>query len=428
MADHLILKGGTWHVRLDIPLDVRTHPDFFFKKVLTKSLRTGNRNVAKTASLSILADWKRKIQAARDGQDSPIWKVEAEELRQKVFAAIAKAPSDDLSQPHEIRDVGIIQIALKHGLSEPLRNQLKDIVKGNTNHVTAINEKLITEFQKHQSDFHVIEKTAATQASFVRRYAKFMDENTLQITHESFESFLQSLKLSKQSKQTAIFACRAFWKFLTIKDRRLKDKDNPFADHKIPSMRKEQTKTSYTAFTKEEVEQIFAESMKSGDQMLANTIMIGAYTGCRIEEICQLHKSRVTETSFTVIDAKTRAGNRTIAIPSKLEKLFSELCKATPDGFLIASSGNNKYGKRSDPLSKRFGRLKKKMGFGNEKVFHSIRKTTATMLERSGIPPLTIMSILGHARGTITFDIYAKGPTVEQMKTALDCIEFDFSE
>lgn len=426
MADHLILKGGTWHVRLDVPSDVRIHPDFFMKKVLTKSLATGNRQAAKIASLSILANWKSKIQAARTGQLSPMWKMEAEDLRRKVYEEIARAPSDDIAGPHEVRDVGIVKIILKHGLSEPNIKQLKEIVKGEARQTTSINEILIKEFQLYQSDYNVIEKTAHTQASFVRRYANFLTTQSLQIDHDSFETFLAQLQLSRQSKQTAIFACRAFWKFLIIKDRRLKDIANPFADHRIISMRKEQTKASYSAFTKEEVEAIHAAALSSGDEILAQTIMIGAYTGCRIEEICQIHTSRITDTSFTIIDAKTAAGNRILAIPTKLMPMFEKLASETRDGYLIKSSANNKYGKRSDSISKRFGRLKKKMDFDTSKVFHSIRKTAATMLEREGVAPLTIMSMLGHARGTITFDVYAKGPTVEQMRTALDRIKFNF--
>lgn len=427
MADHLILKGGTWHVRLDVPVDVRTHQDFFFKKVLTKSLKTGNRQLAKTASLSILSDWKKKIDAARNSHESPIWKIEAEELRRQVIESIARAPSNDMSEPHELRDVGIVKIIIKYGLSEEKILQLKEIVRGvEQKNLPGISDKLITDFQKHQSDFNVIEKTAATHASFVRRYSKFMEENSLQINHDSFEMFLAQLKLSRQSKQTAIFACRAFWKFLITKDKRLKDKDNPFDNHQINFTRKVKMKNSYVPFSKEEIERLYSECMQSGDKVLADTIMIGAYTGCRIEEICQIHKSRITGTSFTIVDAKTEAGNRTLPIPTKLEVLFEELSSSTNDGFLIKSSGGNKYGKRSDSISKRFGRLKKSLGFGSDKVFHSIRKTTATLLEREGVLPLTIMSILGHARGTVTFDVYSKGPSIEQMKGALDTIQFNF--
>lgn len=426
MADHLILKGGTWHVRLDVPVDVRTHPDFFFKKVLTKSLKTGNRQLAKTASLSILASWKKQIQAARDGQNSPAWIIEAEALKQRIFELIARAPSDDVSEAHEARDVGIVKIILDHGLSEPNIKRLKDIVLGKSQKTAIINNKLIDEFQKYQSDYYVIEKTAATQASFVRRFSEFMTANSLPLEHESFEIFLSQLNLSKQSKQTAIFSCRAFWKFLATKDKHIKSLDNPFDNHKIQSKRKEPGKASYVPFTKEEIEQLYTASISSGDKVLADTIKIGAYTGCRIEEICQIHTSRITNKSFTIVDAKTVAGNRTLPIPTKLEKLFIELSSKTRDGYLIESSGGNKYGKRSDPISKRFGRLKNKLNFGSDKVFHSIRKTTATMLEREKVSPLTIMSILGHARGTVTFDVYSKGPSIDQMKKALDRISFGF--
>ena len=38
----------------------------------------------------------------------------------------------------------------------------------------------------------------------------------------------------------------------------------------------------------------------------------------------------------------------------------------------------NKYGERSNAIGKRFGRLKTKLGYGEDYVFHSFRKGFAT--------------------------------------------------
>ena len=50
---------------------------------------------------------------------------------------------------------------------------------------------------------------------------------------------------------------------------------------------------------------------------------------------------------------------------------------------LFLSTNTNQHGERSAAVGKRFGRLKAEMGFGPEHVFHSIRKTAATMLTPS---------------------------------------------
>jgi hypothetical protein len=76
MADNLILKGSTWHVRLEIPADVRQA--FGNRRKLTKSLKTGNKAEAHTRKLPVLAEWKAVISKARNG-------ISAEELENELY-------------------------------------------------------------------------------------------------------------------------------------------------------------------------------------------------------------------------------------------------------------------------------------------------------------------------------------------------------
>ena len=57
------------------------------------------------------------------------------------------------------------------------------------------------------------------------------------------------------------------------------------------------------------------------------------------------------------------------------------------------------------PIGKRVGRLKKRLGFGATKVFHSIRKTVITQLEQAGVPESVTADIVGHEKKTI--DLWA---------------------
>lgn len=66
MADNLILKGSTWHVRLELPEDVR--PSFGNRRKLTKSLKTGNKNEAQIRKLQYISVWKEQIEFARNGR------------------------------------------------------------------------------------------------------------------------------------------------------------------------------------------------------------------------------------------------------------------------------------------------------------------------------------------------------------------------
>ncbi len=66
MTDFLVLKSCTYHVRLDVPEDAREA--FSGRKVLTKSLKTGNRSDAHILKLRWLQQWKTEIEKARRGE------------------------------------------------------------------------------------------------------------------------------------------------------------------------------------------------------------------------------------------------------------------------------------------------------------------------------------------------------------------------
>ena len=53
-------------------------------------------------------------------------------------------------------------------------------------------------------------------------------------------------------------------------------------------------------------------------------------------------------------------------------------------------------------MCKRFG-LKKRLGFGSTKVFHSIRKTVITQLEQAGVPESVTADIVGYEKKTMIF-------------------------
>lgn len=74
---------------------------------------------------------------------------------------------------------------------------------------------------------------------------------------------------------------------------------------------------------------------------------------------------------------------RKVPIHSALVLVVKRLKKASTNEYLL-SDLSLKYGDRSNAIGKRFGRLKRVLGFPNGKVFHSIRKTEVTLLENAG--------------------------------------------
>ena len=186
----------------------------------------------------------------------------------------------------------------------------------------------------------------------------------------------------------------------------------------------------------------------SGDQDLADLIQLGMYTGARIEEICSLSVADVRDGKINIRQAKTAAGVRTIPIHSKLAPLVERLThepspasaaqqaatettallreQATDDGstFLLKSLKPNKYGDRSAAIGKRFGRLKKNLGFGELHVFHSLRKTVVTLLENAGVTENLTADIVGHKKPRMTYGLYSGGNSIHVMRDALEKLSY----
>jgi integrase len=123
--------------------------------------------------------------------------------------------------------------------------------------------------------------------------------------------------------------------------------------------------------------------------------------------------------SFDITDSKTAAGIRVVPVHPALSDLVTRLAAEAEDGYLVPSKSRNKYGIRSDALSKAFGRLKKSMSFGPLHVFHSIRASVVTHLVRADVADRLIKELVGHETGTVTFDVYSQGASAAQKLSAI---------
>ena len=63
------------------------------------------------------------------------------------------------------------------------------------------------------------------------------------------------------------------------------------------------------------------------------------------------------------------------------------------------------------------------MGYGKQHVFHSIRKTAATVFEQAAVPKGVTADIVGHEKQTMTYGLYSGGTSVKQRQEAI--VEFE---
>jgi len=297
----------------------------------------------------------------------------------------------------------------------------------------------IEAFRKYQTETKgIILKTVDTQVSRIEKIRDWLESNKKELSYETISEYLESLtELTGKTKKQYIYAGQSFWKYAIKHDSFFKENYKgvtpPFEDHEYASEKSKGGKKrdgNWKAFSIDQLERIYSAAVSNKLTKIVDAITIAAYTGFRIEEVYKIKKSSIVNEegieSFSIEDAKTEAGVRIVPIHPNLKAKVQALLAESKDGYLLPSTGGNKYGIRSDAMSKAFGRLKTELGFERLHVFHSIRKTMITQLQRADIPGVLIAEIVGHETGTITYDVYAAGHSAKQKLNAISKLQYDF--
>ncbi|MQX54667.1 site-specific integrase [Alcanivorax sediminis] len=475
-SDNLILRGGSWYVRLSVPADVRP---VLNRREYTASLKTGSKQEAQRLKLPFLSAWRDAIAEARgltpdlgesqrEGAYLASQAIETylnESVRLSALGKTKEANEASFELVKELDSFGldyeaVLPLVQKYqGKAMDIANwvqfqkELTELLQGEV--VTAINPvnqkevgqilkdpshyrakspitiTRLDSFEEYQRKRGIVGKTVDMQLSRLKKLKVWLEENHRDLSHESIEAYLDTLDCANKTKKQHLFAGNSFWKWAIKKDKTFKqhhqEQANPFENHdfeEIRGVRKKERK----AFTVADIQKLHQSAQAlPRRQALADLIALGAYTGARIEELCQLKVSDLINDDgvdcLYIRDGKTSNAERIVPVHRVLKPLIKRLTKEADGDFLLPASGKNKYGKRSDSLSKQFGRLKKSLGYGEEHVFHSLRKSFITLLQNNDIPGLTIASIVGHETGTITFDVYSAGPNAKQKLKAISTLK-----
>lgn len=490
MADNLIQKKGesTWYVRLAVPRDVRQAMGG--KTVLIQSLKTGLRSEAMDRRLPVLAGWKAQFQAARDKRANrgDAWKEQLAEHAQDFAQIIRQRKMDlalgeatplpdidqaDLQELHrfvfsdtesgrrrraEADAVYAMQgmdgeiasydfahkllletlgelIAYTNEFTEGEAEEMQGILTDPTAYKvkSPITKQRITAFRQYREARNVAAKTIDQQQSKLEKLSAYLTKESRPLDFDSVSAWLDSLKLASKTLAQYLLAGNVFWKWAMKHDTRwreeFKDRANPFENHELPQARgKARADAQRKDFALADISMLQGAALADGHTALSDLILLGAYTGARIEELCQLKVEHVIKPdgvlSLDIVDSKTAAGIRQVPVHPALFPVVERLINDSTDGYLVPSDCKNKYGIRSDALSKAFGRLKTAQGFGAQHVFHSIRKTVITQLVRAGVQGTLIAELVGHETGTVTFDVYSQGASSAQKLEAISKLSF----
>lgn len=485
MADNLIQKRGesTWYCRLAVPADVRAAMGG--KTVLIRSLQTGLRSEAMERRLVVLAEWKAQIAQARGkraargntwkdpvvnvahGFAQATRKLKTDVALGETDEPLAFAPEDvealyrglfDDSPEGKQRREKADRVYAMTGMDGEVANidfatemaqQLMAKVFGVTQGLSPIEEtealqilaapdahkpkspittarlKAFREFRESRGG---AAKHVDQQVGRMERLSKFLKEESLPLEFDSVDAWIKSLDRAPATLSQHLMSGTAFWKWAIRYDAawrvEYKDKADPFKGHELPKGGGRETAgEKREIYTVAELERLHNAALDAGNTSLADLILLGAYTGSRIEQLCALKTEHIIEEegvlSFNFLKGKNKAARRVVPVHPALKPIVKRLIEDSVEGFLIPTSTENRYQKRSHALSKAFGLLKTKQGFGPLHVFHSMRNTVITALLRADVPDFIVQEIVGHMNGSETHDTYSKGASPKQKLTAI---------
>lgn len=329
-----------------------------------------------------------------------------------------------------VKSIGAQITAHKYGLTPPEVAEANEIILEPTTYkpkspITPSRLKAFREFRESRGgkDKHVDQ-----QVSKMTVLSGFLKKESLPLNFDTVDLWLKSLNLAPATLSQYLMAGTAFWKWAIKYDEgwreEYKDKVNPFTGHDLPQGGGSETAgQDREMYTPDDAVKLHQAALQKKDQPLADLILLGWYTGGRIEELCKLTKDSVITVDgiqcFDFPKSKSKASKRVVPIHPSLLPTINRLIKDSADNFLIPVSSSGPYDKRSHAISKAFGRLRDKAGFSKLHVFHSFRHTAVTELIRADVPDALAKELIGHETGSVTHDVYSKGASTEQKLAAI---------
>jgi integrase len=420
-SSHLELRYQTYYAVLFVPKDVR---HVIGKVKFYQSTQTSNLKIARQRATALVLGWQSKIDAARHQAEDPII-ASALELREQLTRQSVRHLVKDVINEEESR--------IREEVGDITADAFKEIATRKQDPLSS----LVPSWKKYQVQRGLKQKTIDQMNGDVELMTSWFPTVT-SLRQDYVEAWIKQVSaknsLSPSTSNRILGSCRNFFKYLQDQKVAPKTMTDPFiapTEFKISNKKNSRAinkSTPWLPLKPSDVIAIHSAAIEGDDQQLADLILIGAYTGARIEELSSLKCSEINldENSILIVDAKTEAGNRLVPIHPKIKTKMKKMIDASTDGYLFTGLTENKYGDKSNAIGKRFGRLKTKLGYTKSHVFHSIRKTFTTMLEENGISENMAADIVGHEKPRITYGLYSGGASLAAKRKAILKISYNF--
>jgi integrase len=413
MSDYLEKRRQLYYAVLTVPKALQ---DELGLLRFVKSTGEGDRRKAKDIASGYVLGWKLQIEEARGNSTTSLsramqWRAELAQAKDDRQRDIIRSLISD-----EAHDMYV-----KAGGSELPQAKAIEYSQISTG-VKSLSEDYFEQWKAQLTVTHrTIDQYSKDLRQFIVQFPSIED-----VTKKDVSLWMDGLSakgVTKNTQRRILKACRNYWKYIdrySIKGM----VEAPF--HKVILADKGKKKPPREAFEPHEIVELWTMARDNKAYTLADLIALGAYTGARIEELCSLMVKDVGDDVFNIIDSKTSAGVRAVPIHSHILPVIKRLKDTAANGYLLPDVTAGKYKERSGTMSSRFGKLKRKAGYGQSKVFHSLRHTFITALANANVLEYHIADIVGHEKKGVTGKVYSKATHIDAKRVDIEKVGYPF--
>jgi integrase len=433
MPKNLEKKGDTYHAILVVPKDVR---GILGRSKFKRSTKHKTLKNAQITAAPWVAEWWAQINQARTNPDAALERIaklmalKAEQEEYDDYVHVEHGTDKDGNPvSHGWTEAEHLIDHYLDGLDQRLRpsdvRRMKEIYYGLKGIPFAVFVDNWLRDEYPTSKARTLQE-ARSAIDKVIEYFPTLDDLTIR----NKQRWIKSENRAKKTVQKHMGFVRSYYNWLKTNQHVGASEVNPFHLDDIQWPKRLAEKQSYLPFAVADIVRLRQAAKEIGDTVLVHYINIAQWTGMRLAEIAQLsaHESIVTVDGIECLkvkeDAKTKAGSgRLVPIAKTLADRVSLKELPEPPAPKLDKKTNKLVAYEAQDVGKRFGRLKTKMGYGKQHVFHSIRKTAATVFEQAGVPEGVTADIIGHEKQTMTYGLYSGGTSIKQRQEAI--LEFE---
>jgi integrase len=412
-------SAGTWYARVTVP---RSLVKYVGQTHIRRSLHTTSKaeaNLRKHAVVGkIKAELERLRKSPNPAHDPGISFEDAKVWREELTAA---AERDDRGEHHEVVHDLIINKAEElerlYGTDKARRWFKAATTAGDT--LTDLMGKWleVSEYKASTNAGH--RKALAEVLAFVgNEHAAPAD-----ITHKVAIAYIDKDQTQRGMAHNTIrdrlVSLGGFWHWMQSRAA-VPPGVNPWSGHKVSKQANKGRSPPKRNYTDTELRALLAgnDTVKQWPTYayLPDLIVLGMFTGVRIESLCSLRLDDVERARghcvLNITGDKSAAGARPVGVthaaPLAVLKRRLKGLKAGQQLFPELSAGGLDA-KLSASAVKAYGRYRRACGVPDGTDFHSFRRNVNTALEAAGVGQVAIARFVGHKVGTMAADVYSAG-------------------